>query len=78
MLILILSFCCNFIVLNIVQSKLKGSSSLARNRWLVAYTLLKNPSLQPLTASRLSNLESKPVTVGQSSQVNDSDVHTVS
>ena len=25
----------------------------ARNRWLVAYTLLRNPSLQELTASRI-------------------------
>ena len=27
--------------------------SLARRRWLVAYTLMRNPSLQELTASRL-------------------------
>lgn len=25
----------------------------ARNRWLVAYTLIRNPSIQDLTASRL-------------------------
>lgn len=25
----------------------------ARNRWLVAYTLLRNPNLQELTASRI-------------------------
>lgn len=25
-----------------------------RNRWLVAYTLLRNPSLQPLTASNIA------------------------
>ena len=30
----------------------------ARNRWLVAYTLLRNPSLQELTASRIE--EKKP------------------
>ena len=30
----------------------------ARNRWLVAYTLLRNPSLQELTASRIA--EKKP------------------
>lgn len=28
-------------------------SRQARNRWLVAYTLLRNPSLQKLTASRI-------------------------
>ena len=30
----------------------------AHNRWLVAYTLLRNPSLQELTASRIE--EKKP------------------
>ena len=30
----------------------------ARNRWLVAYSLLRNPSLQELTASRIE--EKKP------------------
>ena len=30
-----------------------GGSSSAKNRWLVAYTLLRNPSIQELTASRL-------------------------
>ena len=29
-----------------------------RNRWLVAYTLLRNPSLRPLTAARLREQES--------------------
>jgi len=31
----------------------KRRSYQARNRWLVAYTLLRNPSLQELTASRI-------------------------
>ena len=30
-----------------------AKSRQARNRWLVAYTLLRNPSLQELTASRI-------------------------
>ena len=34
--------------------KFATRSSLARNRWLVAYTLIRNPSLQELMASRLS------------------------
>jgi len=36
----------------------KRRSYQARNRWLVAYTLLRNPSLQELTASRIE--EKKP------------------
>ncbi|XP_064406075.1 receptor for retinol uptake STRA6-like isoform X2 [Halichondria panicea] len=33
----------------------KVRSHRIRNRWLVAYTLLRNPSLQPLTASQLQD-----------------------
>jgi len=33
----------------------------ARNRWLVAYTLLRNPSLQELTASRIEEKKSQEV-----------------
>ena len=29
-------------------------SQQSRNRWLVAYTLIRNPSLQPLTASNIA------------------------
>ena len=29
------------------------SKQRIRNRWLVAYTLVRNPSLRPLTAARL-------------------------
>ena len=30
-----------------------GGNKQVRNRWLVAYTLLRNPSLQELTARRI-------------------------
>ena len=38
-------------------------SKKAYNRWMVAYTLLRNPSLQELTASNLKDVktaDSKP------------------
>lgn len=35
--------------------------SQARNRWLVAYTLLRNPSLQELTASKIRNRNTQEV-----------------
>ena len=33
-----------------------------RNRWLVAYTLLRNPSLQPLTASNIARAKREELT----------------
>ena len=36
-------------------------SSLARNRWLVAYTLIRNPTLQKLTANWLKKGEESHV-----------------
>ena len=47
---------CDF-VFSLTDERDLAKHRQARNRWLVAYTLLKNPSLQELTASRLNENE---------------------
>ena len=43
----------NLIIIFTAVETTTGGSSVAKNRWLVAYTLLRNPSIQELTGSRL-------------------------
>ena len=52
-------------------------SSLARNRWLVAYSLIRNPCLLELTGSRLKEVGESNCTENQleSSVFIDNDVN---
>ena len=70
-------YCCNYYLLSNITIGMYPRER-SRNRWLVAYTLLRNPSLLSLTASNLTNRkdetrrrwEAEEENVGTSVQVN--------